>query len=321
MRSGWFALGWLAVSAWPASALADDDAEAKRLFEDGRTALAAGRVGQACEAFAAAKKLAPSACGVVQNLASCRQQQGRDRDAYAEYDALIACGNAAKQPDRVKFAEEQRASLRSKLAFLVVTSSGGPAIERLYLDGQPLDGPLDKPRVVEPGKHRVEVERSGCNTVRLEVDTLAGQSQSLVLPAQCDAEAQTTSQATPAQAPVQSPSTPTPEPHRPVRWQLPVGWAAVGVGALAVVGSVAPCGVIALNQKDTDPDAAKRTAPICTGLGIAGGAVAIAGVVLLLTAPARPAPASRYVQTPPRWVVAPRISGAKDWSLSAAVQF
>ncbi len=316
----------IAATIAPRLALADDDAEAKRLFEVGRKALADGKVGQACESFAAAKQLAPSACGVVQNLAMCRQQQGRDRDAYLEFEALGACASSADQPDRVKFADEQRARLRQKVAFLVIRSAADTEhrVVRAYLDGAPLEA-NEKPQVVEPGRRRVEVERAGCDPLRLEIDALAGQTQSLVLPTQCDARAQTSSQTTESRPP--PPAMATVEHVERTRWQLPVGWTAVGVGALAVVASVAPCGVVALNQRDQDLDGAKRTAAICTGFGIAGAAIAAAGVVLLLTAPAATpaAPRSTTVGAAPstavRWAVAPTLTSTRDWSLSAAVQF
>lgn len=313
MRMHGFLIAAIAVTIAPRSASANE-AEAKRLFEEGRKALDEGKVGQACEAFASAKQLAPNACGVVQNLALCRQQQGRDRDAYLEFESLGACASAADQPDRVKFADEQRARLRQKLAFVEVRSADAArsTAVRMFLDGTPFEK-SGKPQIVEPGRHRIEVEREGCEDLRLTFEVLAGQTHSLVLPTQCEARVQSSSRTTePRELP--------PAPVERTRWQLPVGGAAVGVGALAVVGSVAPCGLIALNQKDRDVDAAKRTSVICTGFGIAGGAVAIAGVVLLLTAPAATQAAPRGT-TVARWTVTPSITSAKDWSLSAAVQF
>jgi len=309
------------ASSLTSVARADDAADAKRLFEEGRKALAEGRVGPACESFAEAKRLAPEACGVVQNLAMCRQQQGRYLDASNEFDALAACGAKTAQSDRVKFADDQRAALRPKLAFLSIVSREGPKVVSLYLDGVSNDAhlaaPDARPRALEPGKHRVEVEREGCTMERLEVTLKAGETQSLVLPLTCGAVASTQTTTTapgPVAAPVVAP--PAEERSRPVRWQIPVGLSAIAVGGLAAIGSLAPCGIIARRQRDDkQTDAAESTATVCTSLAIAGGAVLVAGVVILLTTPsAKPARAQAYG-------IAPHLAGPKDFGLSAYLQF
>lgn len=303
--------------AFVTSAHADDASEAKRLFDQGRKALAEGRVGPACEAFSDAKRLAPEACGVVQNLATCRQQQGRYLDAWNEFDALSACASKADQPDRVKFADDQRASLRGKLGFLALVVGNGPALAKLSIDSVPIDVSSfhGKPRTFEAGLHRLEIQREGCQLERLEVTLVAGIAQQLVLPATCGAATSTEAAPGPAVAAATPPAAVVP-PHdsvQPTRWQIPVGWGAVGVGALAIVGAFAPCGLIARDQKRDGEDAkASSTAAICTAVAIGGAAVAATGLVLVLTAPSKkPATSLSF---------APRFS-PREASVAATLRF
>lgn len=310
----------LLTATFTVSAHADDAADAKRLFEEGRKALAEGRVGPACESFAEAKRLAPDACGVVQNLAMCRQQQGRYADAYDEYDALTSCATKANQADRVKYAEDQRATLRGKLASLTLVPGAGPKIVSVYVDGASLELPFEgKARVLEPGRHRIEVEREGCSTERFDVALQAGNTQSLLLPTTCGAQASTqTTKTEPAPAPTPPPSGPPPAVpiSTPTRWQIPVGWTAVTVGGLAAISSLAPCGLIVIGQRDNDEsEKARSTATVCTAVGVAGGAVLVTGIVLLLTAPSKPKPVSTT------YGVAPYVAGARDMGIGAYLRF
>lgn len=317
------AFALLGASLFATPALADDASEAKRLFEEGRKALADGKVGAACEAFAEAKRLAPEACGVVQNLAMCRQQQGRYLDASTEFDALAACGSKSGQSDRVKFAEEQRAALRPKLAFLSIVPGQGPKVVALFIDGVATDvhlaDPDAKARALEPGKHRVEVEREGCTMERLEVTLRAGETQSLVLPLTCGAVARTQSTTTivPASPSVPPTTMPPREPTtQPTRWQIPVGIGAMSVGALVGISGFAPCGIIARGQRnDGEVDTARSTATACTTLVVSGSAVLLAGFVILLTTPsAKPVKAQAYG-------IAPHVAGPRDFGLTAYAQF
>jgi hypothetical protein len=302
------------------AAHADAASEAKRLFEEGRKALAEGKVGPACESFAEAKRLAPEACGVVQNLATCRQQQGRYLDATAEFDALTACATKAGQPDRVKFADEQRASMRSKLGFLTLVVGNGPALTKLYVDAAAIDlkGFDGKPRAFEPGPHRLEIERQGCAPERLEVTLVAGVAQSLVLPATCGTPPSTAPTTDPAPA-ASTAATPAPfeRPAPPVqsaRWQIPVGWGAVALGAVGIIGAFAPCGLIAAgHKKNNEDDQARSTATICTVVGVAGAVVLGAGVVVLLTAPSK--------KSSPTLSFMPRFAGPKEAGVSATLRF
>lgn len=293
----------LLVSGLACSAIAraDDAEDAKRLFEEGRAQMSQGNVGAACEKFSQAKHLAPEACGVVQNLATCRQQQGRYLDATSEFDELAACATKANQPDRLKFADEQRAQLRSRLGFLSVVVASGPKLTSLYVDAASIDPAVfeagGKPRPFEPGKHRLEVEREGCTAERFDVTLLAGQAQSIVLPATCGAAAKSeVSRTTPAPA---APAPAVETRPAPSRWQIPVGWTAIAIGGAAVVSAFAPCGLIVIGQRN-DSDKARNTATVCTVVGIAGAAIVGAGIVTLLTAPKKPRAVSLEPHLSPR---------------------
>ncbi len=56
--------------------------ESDRLFQEGRTLLKAGKIAEACDAFAASQKLAPRV-GTLLNLGDCREVQGQTATAWA----------------------------------------------------------------------------------------------------------------------------------------------------------------------------------------------------------------------------------------------
>ncbi|MCE9575722.1 MAG: hypothetical protein K8W52_21410 [Deltaproteobacteria bacterium] len=133
--------------------LARADALADRLFKSGQQALAAGKIAEACDAFAASDART-SRVGTLLNLGDCREQNGQIATAWATF--LRAAALAQQLPGEHKRADEarRRASyLQPRLSFLTIsvaeasnvdgltiTRDGAP-IERAYWNqGVPVDG-------------------------------------------------------------------------------------------------------------------------------------------------------------------------------------
>src|SRR4051812_46885407 len=68
--------------AEPSSA---DVATAEALFQEGRKLMAEGRFGEACDRFAASRRLDPGV-GTSLNLADCLEKQGRTATAYGMFN-------------------------------------------------------------------------------------------------------------------------------------------------------------------------------------------------------------------------------------------
>ncbi len=65
------------VTAFSASAFAQEPTEADRLFQEGRDLLAAGKPDEACAKFELSIKKDPRAVGTLLNLALCNERLGK----------------------------------------------------------------------------------------------------------------------------------------------------------------------------------------------------------------------------------------------------
>lgn len=304
-----------ALAAWvalplmssPAHAEGVGDAERARvLFEEGRSALSEGKVREACDKFAEAKTLAPEACGVLQNLAMCREQQARDVAAYDDYGALLACANKANQTERIKLAEDKRTMLRARLAEI---SFSMPASSRADDYAVRVDGRLvslhDGVRLTEPGTHRVEVERAGCILYREDVALRAGRNSVHVPANECSEK-----QPAPASATLGT-DTPSAEPSTSATRSGMSTTQALGVVSLGTAAAAGIAGasvfVVALaTEHKTDAAGNEQSTPkadIATALGVTAGVLGVTGVVLLLVG----RPSSKTVST----ITAPFTGGLK----------
>ena len=68
----------LALCAVVTTAAAEDAAQAEKMFTDAKALLAAGKLAEACDAFAASQKL-ESSPSTLMNLGDCRQKNGQSR--------------------------------------------------------------------------------------------------------------------------------------------------------------------------------------------------------------------------------------------------
>ncbi|MFO0616773.1 MAG: tetratricopeptide repeat protein [Polyangiaceae bacterium] len=90
------------------TATAEDRARAGALFDEGRALLTAGRIPEACAAFAESDALDP-APGTELNLGVCYEKLSDSERACHAFKAAL--DRVQDQPERRKFVEEHRAKL------------------------------------------------------------------------------------------------------------------------------------------------------------------------------------------------------------------
>jgi hypothetical protein len=150
----------LANTAAPARADATDEqkALALRLFDEGRSLMAAGKVAEACPKLEESRRLDPLP-GTVLNLAVCHEKQGLAASAVAEFYQARAMAERDKRGDRVALANDHLRALESQVSNLVIVV--GPAADlpelRIQIDGNPVGRAVWGTRIpVDPGEHTIE---------------------------------------------------------------------------------------------------------------------------------------------------------------------
>jgi hypothetical protein len=293
------------ASAGPALAQPNvDDAtrsSARQLGEEANAAFTAQRWAEALDMYERADALVHvPTLGV--RAARCLVQLGRLVEASERYLAVtrmhVAPDALAVHHQAQAQAQSERAALLPRIPALLIELDA-PADAQVLLDGQPLPAALvGARRLVDPGPHRVEARARGTSVVR-QITVREGE----VHPVRLRLEA-------PGGAPPVGNTRTGGDALSGVgrgEAQRTAGWIGVGAGALGLgVGAVA--GALALGKKGDleagcgpDLEACSsgawedaqgyNTLRTVSGVGfIAGGVVATAGIVLLLTAPPAAAP-------------------------------
>jgi hypothetical protein len=150
----------ITLASSPARADATDQqkALALRLFDEGRSLLAAGKVAEACPKLEESRRLDPLP-GTVLNLAVCHEKQGLAASAVAEFYQARAMAERDKRGDRVALANDHLRALESQVSNLIIIV--GPYAElpdlHIQLDGNPVGRAVWGTRIpVDPGEHTVE---------------------------------------------------------------------------------------------------------------------------------------------------------------------
>jgi hypothetical protein len=166
-------------------------------------------------------------------------------------------------------------------------------------------------RPTDPGRHTVTVRKQGYLDATAEVTLEEAGDEKLTLTLSPDPAAAAADEATPPEALETDASIQTAAaPPRQKSTQPVLGWIGIGVGA-AALGAGAVTGVLALDQANhlTCPndvcsgsdagrlDSALSLATASTILLGAGGALAVTGVILLLTSPSEKASARAPLET------------------------
>jgi hypothetical protein len=313
----------LALSAWGAPALAADDASraaARRMATAGVEAFQHDDYAVAADKLERAYKMLPvPSIGLW--LARALAKQGRLVEASERYTEVgrlsVTSGDTAVQKSAQKDAATELDALSPRIPSVVVRVDGAKASDvKLTLDGAELSSEVvGEQQPVDPGKHRIEGKANG-QVVGVDVSVAQSENKTLTLrfkPVSAAAAAPVASapSSTPASAPPPEPTASNSAPSAPSDAHSDgggssrriFGWSAIGLGAAGLVAG-AVTGSLAISKKSKLDDSGDCVGNVClsstkqseldsyatmrtvSSIGfIAGGVLAAAGVVLLVTAP------------------------------------
>ena len=282
----------LAPAAARAQATTDSAAVAEKLFREGRDALNAGRLDEACPKLAESHRLDPGV-GTLLNLGDCYVRAGKIASAWATYGECETLARRSSQRDRAQFCAGKVEELAPRLPYLTLRTTTIPSGMIVARDGQPVGQAAWGTAVpVDPGEHAIEASAPGHEPHRAKVTLAPGQRLEVTLPALAKSRVATGPGPTPP---------PKPPPREAPGWPRTLGWVVAGTGVAAgvtglVLGGVAKSkndGARAdhCSQVDCDPAGvdgirqAKTFADLSTAFVIGGSALAVGGVVIVLVAP------------------------------------
>jgi len=286
----------VAVALAGGAARADDNkAKAMALFDEGQKEMKAGNHEKACKAFESSNRLMPDS-GTRGSLARCYTKLGRLAAAWTLWRELA---DTAPTPDLRNDAAAQAKKLEPRLAkytIKVTAPTGGLAVT---VAGQPVDLSLDVPVPIDPGSYPVEATAPGRVAWKGELAADEGKTTEVVVPALA------------AAAPGKAGSSKQPKqqqaaPGKPGRGRRIFGLALTGVGLGGMVvggvfgmsarshneeakkicgGDLDRCDPMRVADAKEEVDLARDAAKYSTVAFIAGGAVAVTGLILFATAP------------------------------------
>jgi hypothetical protein len=219
----------LAIGLTTAPAAARPVKKATDLFKEGRNALQAGRLDEACNLLRQSFML-EARVGTLLNLAECEEKRGHlleSDERWAQAAELATWQN----DKRGEIAEQRRQSLQSRLPSLTVSSEDETKVMiRSDRDGEVKPVEPGRPTTLDPGRYRVDVA-AACPTRSYEVTLVEGDRQEL---------------------PVVPPGQALGRPKRDAAMWI-AGWSTLAAGgALAAVGAGLGVGA-AQKQSDAEP--------------------------------------------------------------------
>jgi len=305
-RAVWALAGQLLVSV-PAHGApsATEKAAAEALFEEGTKLMAEQKFDAACAKFEASSAI-ENGLGIKLWLADCYDRVGRTASAWGLFSEAAALAHQSGQAERERAANERAVDLERRLSKLAIKPplGGLPAGVVVTLNGVAIPtASLGTPLPVDPGVEHVVFRAPGYRAITLERAVSPGPSSFVLEVPRFEAEPRA---ATPA---ANEPRHAAPANHpQPGTTQRTLAYAVGGLGVLSLAGA----GVLAYraHSLDTDshahclvsePNACDATGAslrgeainygnVATGALLAGSALTVTGVVLLLTAPSAHAP-------------------------------
>jgi hypothetical protein len=289
------------ITLLAASTPAWAESKAEALFKKGKKLLAEKQYSEACSSFEKSDKLDPG-IGVKLNTAKCFEDWGKLARAYRWYESAEKMAKESKD-DRVAQIRGLIDALDPDVPRLTISLPAGAdaAAAKIKLDGVALKiAEIGTQQLVDPGPHQIEY-RSGGKVRKKTVPLERGGASEITLELEGGEPAEPADPVDPKSA---EPEEPMPGVEtNPGRTRRIVGLSLAGVGAVAVGVSV----YLTLDARSSyktaladhcsgapnmcDPmglelthDARSR-ANTATVIAIVGGAAAIGGVVLFLTAP------------------------------------
>jgi hypothetical protein len=306
----------LLIGALTVPAAAQERAAAEALFQEGRRLANSGKHAEACAKFAASDKLDPSV-GARLQLGRCNIEQGKTASAWLAYKD--AENLAARNGDsaRAATARKEAEAIEPRLSYVVLRPTAADADRRVWFDGDEKPAVLLGQRFpVDPGEHQVSATASGYTEWKTTIAVTRPGETAVEIPA---LEAIKTAEPDKPDKPVEPDETiesgRTIEPDKTLEVTSPVedgdpgrsrkvlAYAVAGGGA-ALIGTGVIFGQLARSAYNDRVDhceagnvctpegidlidKAQSRATLATVLTIAGGAAAVAGVVLYITAPKR----------------------------------
>lgn len=276
-------------------ALAQPKPEGTRLFEEGRELAKAGKYAEACEAFQKSFAI-DRAPGTALNYGDCLEHLGQLRRAWQMYDE--AAREFDKRADtRRTFARERANAVTPKLGTITVKIAE-PATPGLIvkIGNESIPPSAQLVELFEPGTIDVSASAPGRTAFSISARTAAGASVIVEIPVLGSRDG--------AVPPPPNPVDATGRRDRK-RIKLAIGIGATGGVALLASGILAlsarssyhgalddmecvrdPDGKLICNQAGADRvNSAAFRANLATGFVIGGGVLAVAAVVLFVTAP------------------------------------
>jgi tetratricopeptide (TPR) repeat protein len=289
---------------------AAEQAAAEALFREARQLMGDGRLSAACAKFTESQRLDPK-LGTLLNLASCHEQEGKTASAWAEFTQAIGMAEKAKQEARAEFARTHVAALESRLSRVMFVISGdgveAPPGMTIHVGDRELAAAALGSRIpLDPGKYDVEVTAPGKRRWSTAIELPPGPATlGVAIPPLADIA--------PAQPASQPEVAPPPDGgggiQRPLALVLGgLGLVGIGLGTYFGIRTLSKQGVVddncqgeLCNQEGLDADEdAHTSATVSTIAFAAGGALAIAGLVVVLTASSSDDPAPQALWLSPR---------------------
>jgi hypothetical protein len=272
------------------------DATAETLFRDGKKLLADKRYDEACPKFAESARMEPSS-GVQLALGLCLEAQGKTASAWGAYAAVVPLARRDGRADREKVAAAHAKALEPHMSRVTLAvDKTTAALDGLELreDGVVLGVAAWTDLPVDPGPHKIEVRAPHYDVYTTMFTVPVDHSdQAIPIPP-------LTLTPVAVAAVVAPPPPPPPAAANAPPWKV-IGLATGGAGVASIaVGSV--LGALALgkvNQANkacpmspcanasavSENGTAATLADASTGLFIAGGVLAAAGVLTFVLAP------------------------------------
>jgi hypothetical protein len=165
------------------AARADDAAQAKTLYDEGKNLFAEGHYTEALGKLEASFKL-NQLSGTRGLLAACYEKLGRLASAWNAYVDSAAIADRSGNAQRAEVARAKAAELEPRLARVTIDASaaaGIPGIE-IVVDGvvQP-DGALGRPFPVDAGQHLIEARAVDHRPWKTTIDIEDGEQQQVVV--------------------------------------------------------------------------------------------------------------------------------------------
>ena len=286
---------------------ATEKATAEALFQQGTELMGEKQFAAACEKFAGSQQLDP-ALGTVLRLADCNDRIGKTASAWAMFKEGASMARSRGEPERQRIADERALDLEKRLSRLEIKleSRNVPGGYELKLNGVSIPrATWDTPLPVDPGRQKLEASAPGRVTWTGSVEVPEGPAvRSIEIPALAMKPA--TGDPSTSGLTAGTSMSPSRDSAGSANTQKTLGFVLGGLGVVGLgVGGFLGYQAYSKNQdslamcRADDPNActadgkslrddARGAAMGSTIALAAGGALAVGGLVLILTARSEP---------------------------------